>query len=220
MPTTQPFSKAAFAAVDPIMQRIYSHPFNAELIQGTLPLDKFLYYMQQDSLYLIAYGRALAIAGAKLQEPEDIALGLYFAEQGMLAERELHDFYFHEYGLSPTNNAAPTCHAYTSHLLERAALGSPAEGMAALLPCFWIYREVGNYILAKAATPNPYAKWIESYSSEEYSLVVDKAVALTDKLALQAGEAERERMMQGFITSSRYEYLFWDAAYALQQWAV
>lgn len=212
------FTSIAFRTIDPIMKAVYSHGFTVELIDGILPRDKFLYYMQQDSLYLVAFGRALACVGAKMQQPEDVALMLYFAEQGLLAERELHEFYFKEYQVTPTEEKGPACFSYCAHLLERAALGSPAEGMAALLPCFWIYREVGNHIRKMADTDNPYFKWIESYSSDVYSITVDKAVALTNRLALSASEDERQRMMDGFIASSRFEHAFWDDAYQLRVW--
>lgn len=214
------FTATAFKAVDPIMKAIYSHRFTVEFIDGTLPRDTFLYYMQQDSLYLVAFGRALSLVGAKMHRADDVALMLHFAEQGLLAERELHEFYFKEYRVAPTDVKAPVCFSYCAHLLERAALGSPAEGMAALLPCFWIYQEVGDHI-RKAATPdNPYRKWIESYSNEAYATLVEKAVELTDRLALAASEEERQRMTEGFIASSRFEYAFWDDAYTLRVWPV
>lgn len=214
------FTSMAFLTIDPILQSICRHPFNVELIDGILPKDKFLYYMQQDSLYLISFGRALAMVGAKLRNEADIALLLYFAEQGLLAERELHEYYFKEYQVTPAEERGPACFAYNSHLLERAAIGSPAEGMAALLPCFWIYREVGDHIRKMADTDNAYFKWIQSYSSSEYSLLVDKAVEFTDRLAMEAGDEELQRMMEGFIASSRYEYSFWDDAYTMRGWPV
>lgn len=212
------FSSTAFRAIDFLMKGIYRHPFTVELIDGILPREKFLYYMQQDSLYLVDFGRALALVGAKMRKAEDVALLLYFAEQGLLAERELHEFYFREYQVTPMDKKGPGCFAYCSHLLERAALGSPAEAMAALLPCFWIYREVGNHIRKLADDDNPYFKWIESYSSAVYAIVVDKAMDLTDRLAEGASDEECQRMMDGFIASSRYEYLFWDDAYQLRTW--
>ena len=214
------FSSLAFMTINPILQAIFSHPFNVELIDGILPREKFLYYMQQDSLYLVTFGRALALTGAKMRKADDVALGLYFAEQGLLAERELHEFYFKEFQVEPTEDKGPACFAYGTHLLERAALGSPAESMAALLPCFWIYREVGNNIRKLADSDNPYYKWIESYSSEVYSITVDKAVALTDHLAGEAGEEERQSMIEGFVASSRYEYYFWEDAYQMTSWPV
>ncbi len=41
-----------------------------------------------------------------------------------------------------------------------------------------------------------------------------------DQMAENAGSVELEAMRQAFMTSSRYEYMFWDAAYNRQQWPV
>lgn len=212
------FTPLAFTAVKPTMQAIYDHPFTVELIDGILPREKFLYYMQQDSLYLVSFARALATVGAKLRNPDDVALMLHFAEQGLLAERELHLHFFAEYQVTPTNIKQPGCFSYSAHLLERAALASPGEGMAALLPCFWIYREVGNHIRKTADTDNPYFKWIETYSSDEFAILTDKAIQLTDRLALASSDEDYRGMMEAFVTSSRFEYIFWDDAYRMCAW--
>jgi thiaminase/transcriptional activator TenA len=208
----------AFVAIEPVMHAIYNHPFTVELVDGTLPLEKFIYYLQQDSLYLVDYARALALTAAKMEPEKDVRLCLRFAQEGLLAERELHKLYFKEYRVSPADSKGPACMAYGTHLLARAALGSAGEGMAALLACFWIYREVGNHVRRLSDLENPYFRWIESYSCEQYSSLVDMAVELTDALADAAGEEESRRMFEGFLISSRYEYRFWDDAYELREW--
>lgn len=212
------FTSMAFLTIRPIMDAIYAHPFIVELIDGTLERGRFLYYLHQDSLYLVEYARALALAGTKMTAVEDFGLMLYFADQALVAERELHDYYFKEYNVAPVSDKGPACLAYTNHLLERAAVGSGAEGMAALLPCFWIYREAANHVRNMADVSNPYFKWIINYSDEAYSEVVNKAVDLTDRLAAHANEEEHERMFHAFITSSRYEYSFWDDSYTMRTW--
>lgn len=207
-----------FMGIEPILQAIYSHPFTVELIDGTLPLHKFVFFMQQDSLYLVEYARALSLIAAKVVDERDLALGLRFAHEALMAERELHKLYFKVYKVPPPEGMAPACMAYANHLLAKCALGSVAVGMAALLPCFWIYREVGNHVRRLSDLDNPYFRWIESYSSEEYSTLVDKAVDLVDRLADDAGEEERNRMFEMVLVSSRYEYAFWDDAYNLRAW--
>ena len=214
------FSSLVFAMVGPILESIYRHPFTTGLAKGTLPRDQFLYYMQQDSLYLVDFARALALAGAKAHATQDIAMLLHFAEQAVVSERELHTFYFKQFHVTPAQEKAPACFAYTAHLLERASMGTPGEAMAALLPCFWIYRDVGKHILKQAKPDNPYMKWIETYACKEFSVLVDKAVELTDRFAENAGERVRSRMTDAFIASSRMEYCFWDDAAKLKAWPV
>jgi thiaminase/transcriptional activator TenA len=93
--------------------------------------------------------------------------------------------------------------------------------MASLLPCFWIYKEVGDYILAKAKTEaNPYQSWIDTYGGEEYASSVTLAVNLTDKLAQGVTESLKEEMTQSFVLTSKMEWMFWDSAYKLEKWPV
>jgi len=86
------------------------------------------------------------------------------------------------------------------------------------LPCFWIYREVGHHILKPAQPHNPYQNWIDTYSGEEFSTAVDRAITITEDVAAAAPEPLRERMRAAFVISSRMEWKFWDSAYQLDTW--
>ncbi|MDR3175994.1 MAG: TenA family protein [Desulfovibrio sp.] len=212
------FSTRAITAVAPIMRGIYDHPFNKEMIAGILRRNRFLYYLQQDNLRLLAFSRALAIAGGKVPDPEDAAMLVRLAGQGFGAELERRSTYFKEYNAKPAPREGPACMAYSKHLLERAGLGSPAEAVAALLPGFWIRRETGVYVRTLASEDNFYFRWIENYTGDAYSETVDETIALADRLADRAAAKERRRMLDSFIVSSRYEYCLWDDAYFLTPW--
>jgi thiaminase/transcriptional activator TenA len=210
------FSARVFKEVQPILTRIHEHPFNAELAQGTLSKERFCGYMQQDSLYLVQFSRALAVAGGRAVHEKHIETLLVSAQNALLAERSLHEHYFAEYGVRRDAKENPTCMSYTSFLLATASLGSFGEAIAALLPCFWIYREVGNHISRVAASPNPYSRWIETYSDEAFSAGVDRFVELADTVAAEGTEETRLRMGEFFITASHLEYYFWDDAYHMR----
>jgi thiaminase/transcriptional activator TenA len=198
------------------LTRIYEHPFNTELAQGTLSKERFCVYMQQDSLYLVHFSRALAVAGGRAIRENHIETLLVSAQNALLAERSLHEHYFAEYGVERAAKENPTCMSYTSFLLVTASLGSLGEALAALLPCFWIYREVGNHISRVATSPNPYAKWIETYSDEAFSAGVDRFIELVDAVAAKETEQTRLRMREFFMTASHLEYYFWDDAYHMR----
>ena len=214
------FTQTLFAAVQPLLATIHAHPFNIELGAGTLAREKFIYYLQQDSLYLIDFARAFALLAGRSNDEKDISLLLHFSQGALEGERSLHTTYFQEYGIPAGTlvEKGPACLAYGSYLVERAATASLGEAMAALFPCFWIYREVGNRILATATAPNPYSLWMETYAAEEFAQVVEEATLFTDKLAAQAGDAERARMHSAFMQASRLEYCFWDDAYRCAPW--
>ena len=212
------FSDDAWQAVAPIYDAIVRLPFNRELAAGSLPVDTFRFYIFQDSLYLADFARALAVTGARVADADHLLAFVRFAEGAVVVEQALHETYFVEFGVPSGLERSPACSHYTNFLLATAALRPAEESVAALLPCFWIYREVGLHIAATAASDNRYARWIDTYAGADFSEAVDRAVAITDEVAAAAGPDRRERMRAAFITSSRLEWMFWDSAYHRETW--
>jgi thiaminase/transcriptional activator TenA len=215
------FTESLWQHISPIYGAILAHPFIHELATGDLDRERFVFYMQQDSLYLQDFSRALAIAGARLPKPQDMESYLRFASGALTVERALHETYFREFGVDAVATKSPACLAYTHYLLSTAALGTSAEALAALLPCFWIYREVGNHIMTQASNnlaENPYARWIETYAGPDFSRSVDRAIQVTESAAQAESEADKARMRSAFELSSRLEWRFWDSAYRLETW--
>jgi len=205
--------------IAPIYGAIIAHPFNRELAQGTLSRERFEFYIQQDALYLADFGRALAIMSGRSRSVETALDFVRFAEGAVVVERALHASYFELFGIrEPTAVPCPACFAYTNYLIATTATRSYEEGAAALLPCFWIYREVGKHIHREAAPDNPYQKWIDTYASDDFDRIVERAIAIVEALAQETSEQGRTGMRQAFVTSSRLEWLFWDAAYRLEAW--
>jgi thiaminase/transcriptional activator TenA len=116
---------------------------------------------------------------------------------------------------------APTTRAYTDFLLRMAATGDYAELVAALLPCMWGFAEVSQALRARGLPAEPrYARWIEMYADPAFVALAEWCRALVDRLAEGAGEAARRRVEDAFLTSSRYEYLFWEMAWRRETWPV
>lgn len=217
------FTSTLWSHITPIYDAILAHPFNQELMRGSLSRERFEFYIKQDALYLMDFAKALSVLAAKSDGANRIIDFIKFAEGAIVAERGLHEFYLEFYGTTLDVSYAPACFAYTNYMLGTASLRSYEEGIAALLPCFWIYREVGNHIFATASSlpsysSNPYKKWIEMYSSAEYSAVVDKMIAITDEVGAGTTETLRKKMREAFVYSSRLEWLFWESAYCLELW--
>ncbi|MFS8900005.1 thiaminase II [Synechococcus sp. H60.2] len=215
---SQSFTTHLWQTIEPIYQQILDHPFNQELAAGSLSRQRFQFYLQQDALYLTDFARALALIGARSEGAERVVSFLNFALGAIVAERSLHESYFRLYDIQPETTYAPACFAYTRFLLASAALDPYEVAMAAVLPCFWIYREVGSAIYRTAKPNNPYQQWIDTYAGEEFAQVVQQALAITDSLAAQTTAAMREKMTAAFVAASRLEWLFWDSAYRLETW--
>ncbi|KAA6430411.1 thiaminase II [Dyadobacter flavalbus] len=204
----------------PIYEKIKLHPFNQELKNGTLPVEKFKFYILQDSLYLADFARALATAGTRAGTSNELLDFLQFAQNAILVERALHLSYFKEYDIPYEGKKAPGCFAYTSYLMAVSAFESYEVAVAALLPCFWIYKKIGDYIYESQVSPNPYQNWIDAYAGEDFAHSVEKALTICNTLAETASEKTRKQMTEAYLTASRLEYVFWDSAYRLEKWEV
>lgn len=207
----------------PIRDAIHAMPFNLELADGTLRSEIFRGYIIQDAHYLEGFARALSLAASKAHRADAIAQLAGSAGGAITAERTLHAHYMQVFGVTPTDfhttATSAACDHYVSFLLRTAAIGEFAEAVAALLPCFWIYRDVGRTIAQTADASNPYAAWIATYSSDAFDQSVEKMLALTDELAADGDDACKMRMHQAFARSCWHEWHFWDSAYHARGWA-
>lgn len=214
------FTTSLWNEIEPIYKRILDLPFNKELTDGTLPENKFAFYMKQDALYLADFSKALAIAGAKSRSADELKDFLDFATGAVVVERALHEGFLQKFDTHIDVGKSPACFSYTHFLLSTASLEDYPVAVAALLPCFWIYREVGLHIHQRAAKNNPYQDWIDTYAGDDFSESVDRAIEITELSAQNSSEAVRERMRSAFVDSTRMEWMFWDSAYRVEQWPV
>ena len=105
-------------------------------------------------------------------------------------------------------------------MARKAEAALRADGFAAVLPCYWIYAEVGAE-LAKLGSPDPrYQRWIDAYAGDEYQTIVAEVLALADSVGPTLGAADEARARAHFATTARYEWMFWDAAWRGEVWPV
>ena len=218
------FRARMWAAIQDVFTQILAHPFIAGLTDGTLPRATFASYVIQDAHYLVDYARALALVGARSPDQQSIAMFSGHARDAIEVERSLNAGLFREMGISEeavrSTPVMPTTLAYTSYLLRSCQLGSFAEGLAAVLPCYWIYAEVGAALLARSSPDPLYARWIATYGGEEFAKIVADVLALVDRVGEVTSAAEQALMREHVVTTSRYEWMFWDAAWRREAWPV
>lgn len=218
------FSADAWRRNGALHDAIRAAPFNRELADGRLSRRQFQQYIVQDAHYLLAFGRCLAIAAAKAPSPDHLVQLAGSAQRAVMVERSLHEGFLRQFGVSQEQFAAsgmsPACRAYTDFLLATAHHEPFPVVVAALLPCFWIYAEVASGIQANAGPGNPYQAWIDAYSGEEFQKGVRAMIALVDEAASGQTASMIEAMHAAFTAAARFEWMFWDSAYRLEQWPV
>ncbi len=207
-----------------LREAIHALPFNRELAAGTLSQDRFQFYVVQDALYLEQFSRALTLAAAKAPDAEAMQQFAGSAVGAIAVERALHSNYFKTFGISPEKAAAtepsPTCSGYTNFLLATGHQAGFPSLIAALLPCFWIYWDVGNAIARQTPLENPYKAWIDTYSDPDFGKAVDAVKDIADHTASTASSADQAAMRSAFKRSTQYEWMFWDSAYNCEPWPI
>ena len=215
------WSEQAWKEAEPVYERILELDFVRELMAGTLSREKFLFYIRQDALYLVGFGKALAGIAAKLDKVEHSRAFLSFAGDCMAVERALHASYLGGEKVPERIEPSPTCLLYTSYILKQVCDAPLEVAMAAILPCFWVYKEVGDHILAKQKkNGNPYQALIDTYGGVEFAAAVQKAIAICDEAAASCTEGRRQAMTEAYVLCTKMEWMFWDSAWRQEVWPV
>lgn len=220
------FTDTLHDAASAVWQASHKHPFLTELRDGTLAVERFAFYMKQDYVYLKEYAKMFAYGCIKARDLETMGMFAKLLDSTLNVEMELHRQYAERLGI-PRQELEETAHApvtsaYTSYLLNAASAGNLAELTAALLPCMWSYCEIGSAIAACPDTlSHPlYGEWVEMYASEEFAKLNEWCMELMNRLAEGLPAAELAVLTERFVTASRFEYLFWDMAYRMEEWPV
>jgi thiaminase/transcriptional activator TenA len=221
---TDSFTGELWDGITDIYAAILAHPFIKGLTDGTLPAESFAFFVIQDGLYLKQYASALAAVASRAPRVAATRMFARHAADAVAVERELHSQLLPALGISAAEAAAaepaPTNLAYTSYLLATIRGGTYAEGVGAVLPCYWIYREVGKELL-RLGSPDPrYQRWIDTYGGEEFGAVVRDVIAEADEAGALLSASERAAVRRHFRTTSRYEWMFWDMGYRRETWPV
>lgn len=217
------FSEQLRSRAGRIWRAIEDHAFLRELHAGTLPMNRFTYFILQDYVYLLDFAQVLCQGGAKSPNLETLELFARHALGAVEVERSFHASFGKTLGLTRKQLDAmpkgPITQAYIGHLQSVARSGSLGELVAAVLPCYWIYGEVGRRLYrSRPQRPKIYREWIETYAGEPFWRPVREQIQLMNTIGAAAGSREKKLMTEHFVLSSRYEFMFWDQAYRLESW--
>ena len=209
----------------PIWEADLKHPFVRGMADGTLPTEKFKFYLIQDYLFLLDYSRVFAYGTIKAHDEATMALFAKLLDETLNTEMDLHRGYCEKFGITPAEMEAapmaPTTHAYTRHMLHVAQIGTLADVIAGVLPCQWGYAEIGTTLAEQGGSPEPlYQEWIDMYASPEFLALGEWLRNLLNNITTDSSSAEKERLQKTFLLSSRYEYLFWEMAWTEQTWQI
>lgn len=217
-------SRRLYELAKDLWQSQLEHPFVKALGDGTLARRNFEFYIRQDARFLEELTKVFAYGVIKAGQPEIMEQMGHLLLNTIQVERSLHQKFAQEFGVSlqemETTPLAPANYAYTRHLLSVAATGTLAEIITLVLPCAWIYAEVGRHFarLEKISEAHPYGAWLATYSSPEFEQVGVWLRTTLNNLTADYTSEEFARLADIFVTSSRYEYLFWEMGWQIEKW--
>jgi thiamine-phosphate pyrophosphorylase len=212
--TSMSWTQQAWEASLPIYERIIAHPFIKELAEGTLATERFVNYIAQDEIYIKNYGEEMMMLADMLPEGPMQQMFREYAKEGMEAEGAMHQLLIDRFGIDTAVEPSPTTSGYMAHTRRHINSGSLPHSLAAMLPCMWIYNEVGLYIYRhRNPNPNPYAEWVATYASAEFTDGTKAILEMCDRIAAEASEEVKRDMMEAYMVAAEYEWEFWDWAY-------
>ncbi len=208
---------------DNIWKRIIEHPFVLELYSGSLPIDKFKFYILQDYNYLISAIKNISIISSRADSVEAMREIIEILWLESVSEFKGYEEFLEKLGYTIEDavnvEPIPVNVSYISFLLSTSSLKSYAESITSLLPCFWSYAEIAEYHKDKLRKNGNslYTEWAAVYLSEPYLNLVERMKKLVDNAGK---EFSYKKLKKTFITASRYEYMYWDAIYNMHTWPV
>ncbi|GGC76900.1 aminopyrimidine aminohydrolase [Thalassobacillus devorans] len=218
------FTDRLYNHAKPIWDAYLEHPFVKGIGDGSLDLEKFKFFMEQDYLYLIDYCRVFALGSVKATHLDTMTMFADLLHSTLNEEMELHRNYAERLGIrrEELENTKPssTLLAYTSYMLNKAHQGAEAEVAACVLACTWSYNVIGLALNEKegASDHEFYGDWIKMYASDEFTELAEAMKKLMNELADGKPEREKAHLEEIFLHTSKLEYLFWDMSYHKKMW--
>lgn len=199
----------------PVMEQIWELPFIEGLRDDTLSQWDFTAYQRQDAFYLDRYAQALTMLAAKSHRPADRVHWGHGGAGAIEVEQALHRDWLSRHSDEGLVGAAqmamtPVTAGYTDYLLARTAIDSYPVGAAAVLPCYWLYAEIGLKLTEFNHPDHTYNAWLTLYGDTEFIEGTKKSIQIVEDLMTEAGAAERERAIRAYLGACIWEREFFD----------
>ena len=208
------WTKDVWAESARIFEGIKGLPFIKELADGSLDPSRFDRYIAQDEVYIGNYGRQMFQLADMMPDPEQREMFRAFAQTGIDGEKAMHELLIARFGIDTEVKPSIVTSTYNNHTQAAIDSGSKEVALAAMLPCMWIYNEVGLYILGIASLEgNPYKEWVQEYGDEGFTEGVNAVLAIADEWAAAADDDTRAKMTEAYLEAALFEYAFWDYGY-------
>ena len=193
------------------------HDFVNQIGEGTLPIESFRYYLEQDYVFLVHFSRAWALATYKSSSIADMKWATEILYSTLHTEMNLHIQFSERFGVTQSElesvRESQENLAYTRYVLDKGHSGDILDLYVALMPCVVGYAEIGLRLsldYASVLPDNPYREWVEMYSSEEYQLLAIQSISNLERISLERGGNSRiNELTETYREATLLEEGFW-----------
>ncbi|KAG9050792.1 hypothetical protein FS837_002348 [Tulasnella sp. UAMH 9824] len=223
-----PFISTLIRSTKELWNAYVQHEFVVQLGKGILPQANFVHFIKQDYHYLKHYARAYGLLAAK----SSTFLALESCARTIahvVRETGMHVAYCQTFGVTENEllntQESAALSGYTTYILEAGLRGDDLTLLVALLACLLGYGEVGLWLKRNALIPdsgfyaegNPYEKWINDYSGNDYQTAVRIGIeTLEDRISQDPPSvAKYTELLHVWERVVKLEIAFWDMAMAL-----
>ncbi len=216
--TQHHFSKTLLDRHAALWQTVLDHPFLQRARDGELDDETFNTWLRQDYLFVEA---AIPFVGALISTAPTPQLRAALAPIPTALEDELELFRERADVLGvDVDGVEPGFinHAYVQFLLASGA----RESFPAAFTVYWaaekVYHESWKVVEPAIDDDHPWRPFVENWAGDEFGQLVDFLEGEVDRMAADAGAAQRDRMEEMFETTVRYEIAFWQMALDGPKW--
>ena len=216
------FSKQLRESANIFWEKEKTHSFILGLGSGNLDIQKFVYYLKQDYVFLIGYCKAISVAISKSSDLSDMIFLSDLLNETLTTEMDLHVKYCAEFDIEKKDlektKSSPTTTKYVNHMISSSESKGFLHSLVAILPCAWSYGEIATYLSNSMSnrSENKYIKWIDMYDSEEFKNSAKSIMEIIDEKTINLPEVQKKDLKATFYKSSEYEYDFWNAAWKME----
>lgn len=213
------FHQELLADANAVWQAILNHRFLKETADGSIAEGTFKTWMQQD--YVFVREAIPFIAVLLGRAPLDLRAPLAEVLPALTNELNLFRKNAEAHGVKLDDvQPSPTCHAYTQFLMATAHGGSFEEGFTVLYAAEKAYLDSWMQVKKNLKGTSPWQEFIDNWTSEAFQRYVEWLGNTLDELAAGQPPRHLQRMRGLFLTTARYEYLFWEMAATAETWPV
>ncbi len=202
-----------------LWDKLLSHPFLEMTCTNRISDEVFAQWVRQD--YIFVREAIPFIAQLIIKAPLVLRSNLANIISMLVKELGMFEGMAADHGISLDGlKPSPTCHAYLQYLYATGATRPIEESFTVLYAAEKAYYDSWKTVKDNLTAASKWQPFIDYWSSDDFAAYVTWIAGELDKLAEGLPESRLAAMEEEYLTTGRYEYMFWTMAQTSEAWQV